>query len=81
MKIDDLTVGLTPKKVVFSFDNLFYGDKVLTENVNVFINENWLQIFTEIRSSLIIGLSPVLQKIGNDVFSKLPYEEFFAKQY
>ncbi|XP_065371577.1 protein takeout-like [Calliphora vicina] len=79
MKIDDLTVGLTPKKVVFNFDNLFHGDKVLTENVNNFVNENWLEIFTEIRSSLINGLSPVLQKIVNDVFSKLPYEEFFAK--
>ncbi|XP_046805082.1 protein takeout-like [Lucilia cuprina] len=81
MKIENLTGSLTPKKVIFNFDNLFNGDKVLANNINVFINENWLEIFNEIHNSLFNGLTPIMQKIFNDVFSKYPYEEFFAKQY
>lgn len=81
MRIDDLTGSLTPKNVIFNFDNLFNGDKTLTDNFNTFINQNWLEIFTEIRSSLINGLAPILQKIYNDIFSKLPYEEYFIKEY
>ncbi|KAM7360218.1 protein takeout-like [Cochliomyia hominivorax] len=81
MRIDDLTGSITPKKVISNFDHLFNGDKVLTANVNNFINDNWSEIFPEIHSSLVKGMAPVFQKIYNDIFSKLPYDEFFIKNY
>lgn len=74
------------KKFRFSFDvsrlfikleNLFNGDKALSDNMNLFLNENWRDIFQELRPSIEDAFSQILNSLLNSVFSKVPYSDFY----
>lgn len=58
-------------------DNLFDGNKELTESVNDVINENWRDLFHSlqdgIRQTFYDAVKPLLSK----VFKVLPYDEFY----
>jgi Haemolymph juvenile hormone binding protein (JHBP) len=41
INITDYKIKFKPKRVVFSFENLFNGDKNLGRTMNKFMNDNW----------------------------------------
>uniref|UniRef100_A0A6M2DWZ1 Putative hemolymph juvenile hormone binding protein n=1 Tax=Xenopsylla cheopis TaxID=163159 RepID=A0A6M2DWZ1_XENCH len=77
MQLDQFDVKFTPKRVTMHFDNLFNGDKVLGDNLNNFINENWPEIFKEVQPALEDSLAQIFLEITNRVFNKVPTEEVF----
>lgn len=82
MQIENLSGSLLPKQIHYHFDNLSNGNgTLLNDNTNDFLNENSLEIFMEIRSTLMNALKPSIEKILNNVFSKFPYEEFFIREF
>lgn len=62
----------------FYFENLFNGNKALGDNMNQFLNENWNDIFLEIKGPLIKGFMKVFTAIIGNVFSGIPYNEMFT---
>lgn len=76
------------KKFRFTFDvsrlyiyleNLFNGDKALSDNMNLFLNENWRDIFQELKPSIEDAFTQILNSLVNSVFSKVPYSDFFIE--
>lgn len=74
------------KKFRFTFDvgrlyifleNLFNGDKALSDNMNLFLNENWRDIFQELKPSIEDAFTQILNSLLNSVFSKVPYSDFY----
>lgn len=62
----------------FYFENLFNGNKALGDNMNQFLNENWNDIFNEIKGPLLKGFGRVFSTIIGHVFSGIPYNELFS---
>lgn len=63
------------------FDNLFNGNKELSDDVNWFLNENWRIIFLELKPVIIFAVEGIAKSIINRIFLKLPYEEIYLPSY
>lgn len=79
MKIEKLNLTIDTKGMIYKVDNLFNGDKALGDNMNLFLNENWQEIFNEVRDSLSAAYANVLKDVINEAFSKYPYEKYFTE--
>ncbi|KAM7362285.1 protein takeout-like [Cochliomyia hominivorax] len=79
MKIDKFHLDIEPKRIIFKIDNLFNGDKVLGDNMNVFLNENWSDIYKEMKETIGSGFGKIFNSVISKVFSNLPYEEYFIE--
>lgn len=66
-----------PSRVYLNFEDLFNGNKALSDNTNLFLNENWQIIFQELKPSIRETFSKILTGIMNPIFEKLPYDEMF----
>lgn len=76
MKMDKFYIDLTPKSMSFDFDNL-YNNKELSDNMNLFLTENWADILPEIQPQMNHGIGAVIRKIMVKIFNKYPYEKLF----
>lgn len=64
--------------------NLFFheifrynGDKALGDNTNLFLNENWTDVWPEIKKSVFDAFSQIAENVLLNVFTKVPYDELF----
>ncbi|XP_014287382.1 protein takeout [Halyomorpha halys] len=73
--MESLTVPLEPKRLYIRLENLFNGDKVLGENMNKFLNQNWGVLLDELREPVSEALSAVFIQIANQVLNKIPASE------
>lgn len=62
-------------------DNLYNGDRALGESTNLFLNENWKEIFDELKQSIFDAFTLIVQNLLNNVFNKVPYAELFANWF
>lgn len=60
-----------------SLENLFNGEKALSDNMNLFLNENWRDIFQELRPSIQDAFSQIVGSLINSVFSKVAYSDIY----
>lgn len=58
-------------------EGLFGGNKALSDNMNLFLNENWQIILQELKPGVRNTLTQIVSKIINEFFDKVPYSEFF----
>ena len=68
-------VTLDPDFVSFNFENLFNGDKQLGDGINKVLNENYREVYADVKSGYEEGLGLVVQQIINNMFSKVSMEE------
>lgn len=64
-------------RLYLNLDNLFNGQKNLSDTMNAFLNEHWMVILNELKPAVKDALSQILIDIINKVFQKLPYNEMF----
>lgn len=78
MKLERVILTI-PKveKMNIMLENLFNGNKELSDQMNVFLNENWADIIKELMPAIEKALELVVKDIGNRLFSKIAYEVFF----
>lgn len=62
-----------------NFENLFNGDKALGDNMNLFLNQNWRDILTELKPAITFAVEEILKGLINRIFMKVPYSEIFLK--
>jgi len=77
--IDDMKLTFTIERFHTYFGNLYNGDKLLGDSTNVFLNENWEDIFNELKGLIFDAFGLVMQNILNSIFRKIPYDELFLK--
>ncbi|XP_031356968.1 circadian clock-controlled protein-like [Photinus pyralis] len=75
--ISSVKMDLNPAKVVFDFKNLFKGDPRLGPEMNNILNENWKEIFNDVKHGYNEALSAVAKNIANQIFRKVPYDDLF----
>ncbi|XP_015598844.1 protein takeout [Cephus cinctus] len=72
-----LNFDLNPQRVEMHFDNLFNGDKTLGDNMNRFLNENWKEVYSELKSPIEKAFGITILEVTNRIFSKVPAETIF----
>ncbi|XP_055851906.1 protein takeout-like [Episyrphus balteatus] len=75
MDVKNVKLNLNTTKVDFKMDNLFNGDKELGDNLNKFMNENWMDIYSEIRQGVLDGFGKVYTEFIRNLFASHPYNE------
>lgn len=78
MQTDNLKFSVQPQKMIVEFGNMFNGDPVLGPTTNQFLNENWADIYAELRVSVEAAFSKVIETVINNVFASLQYKNAFA---
>jgi hypothetical protein len=70
-------VTLNPELISFNFENLFDGNKELGDNTNQVLNDNWKEVFDDVKSGYSEVFSQILIKLYDSFFSKVSLEEAF----
>lgn len=65
------------KRMHVQFENLFNGNKELSDDINRFLNQNWRLIFLELKPVIIFAVEEIAKSVINRIFLKLPYEEIY----
>nr|CAD7431005.1 unnamed protein product [Timema monikensis] len=76
-QINNSDFKFSTKRAHFQLDNLFNGDKALGDNMNVFLNENWAEVFKEFGPAVGDVINVVISRILTGVFELVPYEDIF----
>lgn len=61
-------------------ENLFNGDKRLSKQMNTFLNDNWRDIFEELKPAVIETFGGVFIQITNNVLNNVSYEELYISE-
>lgn len=77
MQSDDLKFTVQPERMIVQFGNMFNGDPVLGPTTNAFLNENWSDIYKELRPSVEAAFGKVIETLINNVFASLQYKNAF----
>nr|XP_013111117.1 unnamed protein product [Stomoxys calcitrans] len=75
--VEHVKFNIEPDQIKFRLDNLFNGDKTLGDNINLFLNENWRELYAETKTNLLKPSSIVMKNIINSFLDNHPYEHFF----
>lgn len=67
------------ENVHYVFENLFNGDKLLGEQMNKFMNENWREVDKDLNKSISEAFLQIYSDISEKFYSKLPFDELFPK--
>lgn len=76
---DKASIDFKTTRLFLKFENLFNGDKLLGDNMNTFLDENWKEVLDELGSPLVKSLTPVFTLIINGIAKEVPYNEIFVK--
>lgn len=71
-KVDDIYVDFEIGHATVRLDNLFNGDETLSAAMNLFLNENWSTVITEIRPKLEETVAMLVTNFTNTIFSVFP---------
>jgi Haemolymph juvenile hormone binding protein (JHBP) len=78
-KITSLTFSLTPKHASFLFSDIFKGDKVLSDTINKFMNDNWLLVINTLLPGYEEKLGERFRVMANNVFTTVPMRKIFIE--
>lgn len=77
--INSFKLTMTPKHAVFLFTDIFKGDKLLSDNINNFMNENWELVSNTLVPSYVNQLNNQFKVYSQTVFSKVPMKNIFRE--
>lgn len=75
-RVNDINVDCNVHNVKLHLDNLFDGDKTLTDVINLFLNDNWKLIAAKFKPALEENVAGIFKTIMNNIFSKYPIDVF-----
>lgn len=79
MKIKKMRMEFNATKIQLQFDNLFNGDKVLGDDMNRVFNENWQEIYAEVKKPVMKSFLDIYGKTMQKVFDTIPYNKLFKQ--
>lgn len=77
-KVTNSTLNLNPKFIIFRLDNLFGGEKTLSDNLNKVLNDNWKELFHEMKSKYEEVFSQKFGTVFNNLLGLVSESELFG---
>lgn len=75
MKLTDYIVKIDPERVYYDYSNLFDGDNQLGSMLNRVFNDNWKEIYEDVRSGYELSFGHIFLQLGNMLYKRVPYDE------
>ncbi|CAG9767803.1 unnamed protein product [Ceutorhynchus assimilis] len=79
LKINSLFLNMVPEKVTMYFGNLFDGNKLLGDNINKVLNDEWQAMWTDVKSEVEKGYGKIFRDYAQVFFDKVPSDQIFIK--
>lgn len=76
-KITSYKISITPTNAHYHYDNLFNGDQQLSTNTLQVLNDNWKEIYDDVREGVENAYAEIFKAVGNRLFSSVPIQEIF----
>lgn len=76
-KIIDSKLVIDPELIIFQFDNLFDGDENLGKNINQVFNDNWKEVFGDVKPSYEAAFGTIFTAMFNNLLEKVSISELF----
>ncbi|XP_011879809.1 PREDICTED: protein takeout-like [Vollenhovia emeryi] len=73
-RVTDLYIDYNIKQANIHLDNLFNGDSILSNAMNLFLNDNWDTVKAEIKPTLDPTISEIFKTFANKIYSKFPLD-------
>ncbi|XP_049820575.1 protein takeout-like [Aethina tumida] len=67
------------KNVKLNFENLFNGDKTLGSQMNMFLNENWRDVFKDLKGAISKSFGAICKTVLQNYFSRIPLKELILE--
>lgn len=77
LKLEKVTADVTPEQVTYHFDNLFNGDERLGTEMNKVLNENWKDVFDDIKTAYEEIQANLFKKTAEQIFNKVSFDDLF----
>jgi Haemolymph juvenile hormone binding protein (JHBP) len=71
--------NFTTTRAQVNFSNLFNGDKLLGDNMNLFLNENWSIVIDELKKPINLAFASEFKDIVSNILENTPYDELFVQ--
>jgi hypothetical protein len=78
LHVDKSKLDFEPASVQVKFENLFNGNKELSDTTNEFFNSNWRDIMKELKPAISKAILEIYLSLINNVFNNIPYDEMFT---
>ncbi|XP_022216014.1 protein takeout [Drosophila obscura] len=79
LTVDKLKVLVEPQRMNIKLTNLFNGDQALGANLNQFLNENWVEVWSELQSSIHLAIAEIMKSILSNLFKRFAYEDLYLE--
>ncbi|KAJ1530243.1 hypothetical protein ONE63_005166 [Megalurothrips usitatus] len=76
-EVKDFKFVFETTRLRLQFENLFNGNKELSAQMNIFLNENWSEILQELKPAIQDAFGAAFLVISNRIFGKVPYDTLF----
>lgn len=77
VEVMDFKFTFNTTRLKSKFENLFNGNKELSAQMNVFLNENWNDILQELKPAVQDAFGSAFHEITNRIFAKVPFDSLF----
>lgn len=77
--IDGFRIKINPKKSIFSFDNIFKGDSLLSNQINSFMNDNHEVVISTLLPGYEEKFGLKFKDLANALFDKIPMKFIFPE--
>lgn len=74
---EEVVVDSVPERVSYKFDNLVNGNGQLSEELVKVMNENWREIYADLKEPYNKIQGSLLKNLGSQVLNKIPFDELF----
>ncbi|KAL9890614.1 circadian clock-controlled protein daywake-like [Glossina fuscipes] len=78
IKFKKLVAKVEPKSTTFKFENLFDGNKELTDATNKVLTDSWQDVWNELGKDFNQGFADALYLILTPVADSISYDDYFA---
>lgn len=76
-RVQDTVLKMEAGHVTFNLDNVFDGNKELSDQINQVMNENWKSVFDELKDGYNDAIKRFTDNIVNRFFAKIADNDIF----
>lgn len=77
--IEEFKIKITPKRVLYNFENLFKNDKQLSDTINSVMNQQWQLVTDNLLPGYEEKFGQQLIGVANKIYHNVPFNKIFRE--
>nr|XP_022899726.1 protein takeout-like [Onthophagus taurus] len=75
--LKDYRVEMEPERMFYHFENLFDGDERMGAEINKVMNENWKEVYADVKLGYDKTYGMIFLGLANSLFSRVTFDDIF----